>query len=263
MIGVLGYIGLASLIGSSVATTAASGAAATSARSGVSPRRFLSWTPLIIAAMVTVMLMIILVCILEVTTTQSSAIASTTGLSVLMVLWIWKWMNTEATPQQCRFAQMVCNTDYGCRHIRLCLRKPMRTPGSLEVYCLRGGSTGLHWSLVVRMTSSKVNLPYLTIEVNTDEHLEKLIPAMRQFSERPGDVEFVGTVTGVSIEKLCTMADAVKSGMGSYNVATRNCQVFCNRILEQLGLPTQTTTARKAAIVGGGVAAAAVLCNVM
>ena len=52
----------------------------------------------------------------------------------------------------------------------------------------------------------------------------------------------VGTMT-TTIMKLCETAEAVRVGMGNYNLITNNCQHFCNNVLEKLGLPTTPTSA--------------------
>ena len=45
-----------------------------------------------------------------------------------------------------------------------------------------------------------------------------------------------------TIMKLCETAEAVRVGMGNYNLITNNCQHFCNNVLKKLGLPTTPTT---------------------
>ena len=52
----------------------------------------------------------------------------------------------------------------------------------------------------------------------------------------------VGTMK-TTIMKLCETAEAVRVGMGKYNLITNNCQHFCNNVLEKLGLPTTPTSA--------------------
>ena len=51
----------------------------------------------------------------------------------------------------------------------------------------------------------------------------------------------VGTMK-TTIMKLCETAEAVRVGMGKYNLITNNCQHFCNNVLEKLELPTTPTT---------------------
>ena len=44
------------------------------------------------------------------------------------------------------------------------------------------------------------------------------------------------------------MADSVRDEMGTYNLRKRNCQHFCNKVLEKLGMePTRTTIGTAAA----------------
>ena len=51
----------------------------------------------------------------------------------------------------------------------------------------------------------------------------------------------VGTMK-TTIMKLCETAEAIRVGMGKFNLFTNNCQHFCNNVLEKLGLPTTPTT---------------------
>ena len=51
----------------------------------------------------------------------------------------------------------------------------------------------------------------------------------------------VGTMT-TTIMKLSETAEAIRVGMGKYNLLTNNCQHFCNNVLKKLGLPTTPTT---------------------
>lgn len=45
-----------------------------------------------------------------------------------------------------------------------------------------------------------------------------------------------------TLMELCKSAERVRRGMGKYNVMKKNCQHFCNNVLQKLGLPTTRTT---------------------
>lgn len=45
-----------------------------------------------------------------------------------------------------------------------------------------------------------------------------------------------------TLMELCKKAERVRRGMGQYNVLKKNCQHFCNNVLQKLGLPTTPTT---------------------
>lgn len=118
----------------------------------------------------------------------------------------------------------------------------MDIPGQCRVYLMkRDGGTGLHWALLVKINRSDIHLPYLSIEVNTDEGLNNLIPTMRQFNEIPTSAIPKGLVD-ISIKELCQMADTICNNMGNYQLTSRNCQTFCNELLEKVNLPQETTT---------------------
>ena len=46
----------------------------------------------------------------------------------------------------------------------------------------------------------------------------------------------------MTLMELCETAETVRLGMVEYNVATNNCQHFCNNVLKELGLPPHPTT---------------------
>lgn len=154
------------------------------------------------------------------------------------------------------FARMVRDTEYGQEAL-------LDTPGNYDVYLMKGGQSGLHWSLLVRMNNSRKALPFLSIEVNTDATLSKLIPTMRQFENAPEAAKRQGYARNVSLMQLCKLADRVKQRMCIYNLAASNCQDFCNNILKELGFSTHTTTAKKAAVAATVAYGVGTMCNVM
>ena len=140
------------------------------------------------------------------------------------------------------FVEMMCNTEYRSRYLRFCFRKALDIPGQCHVYLMkRDGGTGLHWALLIKMNRSDIHLPYLSIEVTTDDSFNELIPTMRQFNEFPTSAISKGFVD-ISIKELCQMADTICYKMGNYQLTSHNCQTFCNELLEKMNLPQETTT---------------------
>lgn len=169
-----------------------------------------------------------------------------------------------------RFVPMVRNSEYGQRHLRLCFRKPLHIRGNCDVYLMTGqGQTGLHWRLLVRMNELTIALPVLSIEINTPD-LQELIAVIRRYREVPIGAKFKGYVQGISIMDIYELADQVQGEMQKYQLVSRNCQDFCNDVLERLNLPTETTTAggiKSTVFTTAGVALAATvaksICSIM
>ena len=257
--------------------SSASGAASnTATSSGI----YYSMARLVVATVIAIIPLILLVllqaCFLEVSVTMAVV---TYFLSFAVVLLINDWPSQLMFTDQkgSRFVEMVRNSEYGQRHLCLYFQKLLNTPGKYQVYLLKGGQTGLHWSLLVRMTGARIALPFLSIEVNTDANLNDLIPTMRRFMELPKAAELQGCINGKSIMKLCKIADNVRSEMGSYSLTSTNCQYFCNKILEKLNLNTHVTTtegiintatnvvvaATNVAVAATAISAVVSMCNVM
>ena len=169
-----------------------------------------------------------------------------------------------------RFVQMVRNSEYGQRRLRLCFRKPLHTRGNYDVYLMKGqGQTRLHWRLLVRNSDSRITLPVLSVEINTPD-MRQLTPIIRRFRGVPNGAEYQGCVPGISMMDIYELADQVQLQMKKYELTSSNCQDFCNYILEKLNLPTHTTTAGgiknavvSTAVVAIGVTAARSMCTVM
>lgn len=161
----------------------------------------------------------------------------------LVVLYIMSTLGSTPDHQSGQpYVQMVSNTKYGRRNIRLCLKKALDIPGRYDVYLVTGGGDlGLHWCLLVKMIRRDVHLPYLSIDLTTDDDWEHFIPTMSQFSELPTSATSKGFVD-ISIKDLCEMADTIRSKMGRFDLTSRNCQTFCNELLKEMNLPTETTT---------------------
>ena len=139
------------------------------------------------------------------------------------------------------FVQMMCNTKYGHPYICFCLRKVLYTPGKYDVYLKKeGGDSGLHWALVLKMKSLRIHLPYLSVEINTDKN-RNLIPTLSERKDLPTAAKFMGCVD-TTIAEVCEMADTVQCKMGNYQITSRNCQTFCNELLEKMDLPKEQTT---------------------
>ena len=88
----------------------------------------------------------------------------------------------------------------------------------------------LHWYLLIKQKDSP--LPYVTVEITTSD-LRDLIPCIRTFESCDDDASDVGIYEGKLID-LCKLADETVEEMGTYNLLTRNCQHFCNRLLKKL-----------------------------
>lgn len=121
-----------------------------------------------------------------------------------------------------------------------------KSPVRYKVKLIHGTLRNLHWFLLVKMKKSK--LPYVTIEITTSNWSD-LIPITRtislsgkkigaMFSRSP---ETVGTYDN-SLEGLCDLADNVVKDMKSYHILLRNCQHFCNNLLQKMGFKVFPTT---------------------
>lgn len=161
----------------------------------------------------------------------------------LVVLYIMSTSGSTPDHQSGQpYVQMVSNTEYRHRYFRFCLKKALDIRGRYDVYLVTGGGDlGLHWCLLVKMIRPDLHLPYLSIDLTTDDDWEHFIPTMSQLSELPTSAMSKGFVD-ISIKDLCEMADTIRSKMGSFNLASRNCQTFCNELLKEMNLPTETTT---------------------
>ena len=90
----------------------------------------------------------------------------------------------------------------------------------------------LHWYLLLR-TKGSSTLPYISIEITTSD-LSDLIPVTRNFeSYNANQVSDLGIYEG-TLYHLCQLADRVVEEMGSYDLLSRNCQTFCNKLLKNI-----------------------------
>ena len=78
--------------------------------------------------------------------------------------------------------------------------------------------------------------PYVTIEISTS-NFTNLIPVMRNIVECNRHSTDLGDVR-MSLYDIYYLADEVFLEMRTYSIYARNCQHFCNRLLEKLGKPT-------------------------
>ena len=98
----------------------------------------------------------------------------------------------------------------------------------------------------MKKTNSK-QLPFITFEIRTDD-MRAIVTWQDTFSvsiEGPGNeasvstvsssYTFVGTYVG-SLNSLAQMADATVEEMQYYDLLTRNCQVFCNKMLKRMDM---------------------------
>ena len=247
--------GLASCVGVS-SSASSSAASSSSASSSSSCSSVFSAVGTAVGVIVAIILILLMQAILDATLIPWPVLVVLRLVAALVLLvasirLIMVWIRKGTTPDHQSghpFVQMVCNTEYGRRYLCLWFRKPLDTPGRYDVYLItNGGNTSLHWTLLVRMRGLRINLPYLSIEINTDVGMKEMIPIMRQFEELPtiANAKLKGSVTDRSIKELCNMADTVRSEMGSYDITSSNCQDFCNKVLKRMNLPTHTTTVQE------------------
>jgi len=259
MSGLTGWVlsGLASYVG--VSSSASSSAAGSGSGSGVLVGIPVGAVGILIG--IVAVILIPLQAIMEVTLIPWPVLVLAVAASLCLIA-MYKSTSTPDYQSGHSFVQMVCNTEYGRRYFCLWFRKLLDTPGRCDVYLItNGGTTGLHWTLLVKMRGSRINLPYLSIEIYTDGSMEKMISTMRQLKKLPTAAKFKGFITNRSIKELCKMADIVQSEMGSYNIKSRNCQNFCNKLLTRMNLPPETTTVQELTetAANSAVAATAVL----
>lgn len=242
--GLASYVGVSSSAGSSTASSSAASSSGSS--SGV-------FSVVGILGMVSILVGIVAVILISLRAVLGESLipwpvlvlACTCVALYLIVMYKWRGTGISTPDYQSghSFVQMVHNTEYGRRYFYFWFRKPLDTSGQCDVYLITNdGTTGLHWTLLVRMGGLRINLPYLSIEINTDDSMKEMIPTMRQFKKLPTAAKFKGSITDRSIKELCKMADMVRSEMGSYNITSSNCQNFCNEVLKRMNLSTQTTT---------------------
>ena len=91
----------------------------------------------------------------------------------------------------------------------------------------------LHWYLLIRRIDSSM-LPYISMEVTTPD-MNELISVTRNFeSYDANQASDLGTYEG-TLYYLCQLADRVVNEMKTYNLLCRNCQTFCNKLLNKMG----------------------------
>lgn len=108
----------------------------------------------------------------------------------------------------------------------------------------------LHWFLMIR----RERQPFFTIEIRseTGENLIRTVRDVQEesnkfvkmFSFNMSTPEKVGIYeTDKTLRDICAHADDVVKEMDySYDLATANCQNFCNKLLTKLGFGTFPTT---------------------
>ena len=125
-----------------------------------------------------------------------------------------------------------------------------------EVYVHRSGFFGdFHHKVVMR--AKRYKLGYVTMELGKNESYTQIVAESIMFQGDESELELKGTIEGY-LEEFAVLAMDILIGMGRYALAGNNCQNFCNKFLEKVGLEDgqYMTTAKKAAIgtaVGVGV----------
>jgi hypothetical protein len=125
-----------------------------------------------------------------------------------------------------------------------------------DVYVYRGGfSRDFHDQVVLRAKEYN-NLGFVTMELGKNES-SQIVAKSIMFQGDKSKLEHKGTIEGC-LEDFAVLAMDILISMGRYALVGNNCQNFCNKFLEKVGLEDgqYMTTAKKAAIgtaVGVGV----------
>ena len=125
------------------------------------------------------------------------------------------------------FSDLVKNTPYGSM---------LRVELDYEIRLVHNQ---LHWLLLFKVKDSDA---CISMEVTTST-MTDIVHTVCIFM----DEESIPESTLVATRKLkladvASKADHIVQTMGRYNLFTSNCQHFCNTLLQELGLPTFTTT---------------------
>ena len=115
-----------------------------------------------------------------------------------------------------------------------------------------------HHKIVLKAKQYK--LGYVTVELGKNDNYSQIVAQSLVYQGDEGDLEFKGSVTA-TLRQLADIAMEILVEMGEYRLAGNNCQNFCNKFLERVGLEDgkYMTTAKKGIIgtaVVGGVALA-------
>ena len=98
----------------------------------------------------------------------------------------------------------------------------------------------LYWYLLLR-TKGSSTLPYISIEVTTSD-MSDLIPVTCNFESYDANQVSELDIYEGTLYHLCQLADRVVEEMGTYDILSRNCQTFCNKLLKKMGKKEFTTS---------------------
>ena len=118
-----------------------------------------------------------------------------------------------------------------------------------------------HHKIVLKANQYK--LGYVTVELGKNDNYSQILAQSLVYQGDVSELEFKGTVTA-TLRQLADIAMEILVEMGDYRLAGNNCQNFCNKFLERVGLVDgkYMTTAKKGAIgtaVIGGIAVAGLI----
>ena len=128
-----------------------------------------------------------------------------------------------------------------------------------EVYSIRGSAFGAHKSIVLTTDDEHfftVELGF--IKVNGKKHIYPVTQSINK-SEK-AKMEYLGKIKATG-KDLIVMAVAVMKRFGSYDKACNNCQDYCNKYAEAIGLPehAQTLTDGDKVALAGSLATIGIL----
>jgi hypothetical protein len=129
-----------------------------------------------------------------------------------------------------------------------------------DVYVYRGGfSRDFHDQVVLRAKEYN-NLGFVTMELGKNES-SQIVAKSIMFQGDKSKLEHKGTIEGC-LEDFAVLAMDILISMGRYALVGNNCQNFCNKFLEKVGLEDGQYITTVAVLFGVLVAIAAGLFGV-
>lgn len=103
-----------------------------------------------------------------------------------------------------------------------------------KVYSIRGSQFGAHKSIVL----STDDKHFITVELGFDRDAPDgkthIFPVTQELN-KPDDLEYLGTIEAKGMDLVAKALDVMKD-FGRYFKLGNNCQDFCNKYLEEIGL---------------------------
>ena len=125
-------------------------------------------------------------------------------------------------------------------------------PLTYKVYSISGSHFGTHKSIV--LTTNDKHFITVELDFKTFDDKKHIYPRTRELpSSIKPHLKEIGEIKAKGLD-LIVKAVAVMKRFGSYNKLSNNCQDFCNKYLEAIGLKGSLTDVDKLAIgtiVGG------------